>query len=456
MGTRAGRTIRWLGLIVPLCLLVVWLGGGSRLGAADERPRATAEERKLFLPVVNTPRPLRVELQKVATGFDTDTITDIAHAGDERLFVVQREGIIRIVWPDGTIEPQPFLDIRQDVTSDRNWEEGLLGVAFHPDYPNTPYFYIAYTDIRHVRVARVTVDPLNGNQALKNSLRFLMLIRKTEWGGAPSPVHNAGDLTFGPDGYLYIPLGDGGPDPYEATNVPGDPLQNSQRRDTLLGSIARIDVNQTGALGADCGEGDYTIPPGNPFIGDNGCDEIWATGLRNPWRIDFDPATGDLFIADVGEWLREEINFVPAGEGRAANFGWNCYEGSVDYRAQPKWDNPAFDQYFTNCRPADAYWYPVHEYDHSQGECSLTGGVVYRGQEFPFFSGRYLFSDFCSGRIWSLAQDNTGQWQTQQVGQTRFPITTYGRDVHGEVYAGMRDPQGTTDGEVTLFKIVVK
>lgn len=459
MGALAGRLIRWLGLIVPLCLLVIWLGNGSRLGAAVEgntAPRATAEEQKLFLPVVNTPRPLRVELQKFAQGFDTDTITDIAHAGDERLFVAQREGIIRIVWPDGTIQPEPFLDISKDVTSDTNWEEGLLGVAFHPDFPSTPYFFVAYTDLRNIRVARLTVNPLNGNQALKNSMRFLMIVRKPEWGGLPSPVHNAGDLTFGPDGYLYIPLGDGGPDPYVATDLPGDPLGNSQRLDTPLGSIARIDVDQGGLIGPDCGEGDYTIPPGNPFTGGAGCDEIWATGLRNPWRIDFDPANGNLFVSDVGEWLREEINVMPAGQGSGANYGWHCFEGNVDYRNLPKWEDPRFDQYFANCGPAENYVFPVHEYDHSRGECSLTGGVVYRGQEFPMFDGRYLFSDFCSGRIWSLAQDTTGQWQTQQVGQTPFPITTYGRDVNGEVYAGMRDPKGLTAGDVTLFKIVVK
>jgi glucose/arabinose dehydrogenase len=449
-----------LGLLIPLWAIVLWLGSGPRMAAVGDSPapvpRAAAEEQRLFLPIVNTPRPLRVELQRFAKGFDTDTITDIAHAGDDRLFVAQREGLIRIVWPDGTIQPEPFLDITKDVTSNTNWEEGLLGVAFHPDYPNTPYFYIAYTDIRHIRVARVTVNPLNGNQALKNSLRFLMIIRKPEWGGLPSPVHNAGDLTFGPDGYLYIPTGDGGPDPYVATDIPGDPFKNSQRRDTMLGSILRIDVDQKGLLKADCGEGDYTIPPDNPFIGDSGCDEIWSTGLRNPWRIDFDPLNGNLFVADVGEWLREEINVMPAGLGRGANYGWNCYEGTVDYRNLSKWEDSRFDQYFTNCGPREDYVFPAHEYDHSRGECSLTGGVVYRGQEFPFFSGRYLYSDFCSGRIWTLTQDPFGGWVSQQVGQTSFPLTTYGRDVNGEVYAGMRDPKGLTDGDVTLFKIVVK
>ncbi len=230
-------------------------------------------------------------------------------------------------------------------------------------------------------------------------------------GDQPSPVHNAGDLTFGPDGYLYIPLGDGGPDPYVATNVPGDPLNNAQRRDTMLGSILRIDVDENGLTGADCGESGYTIPPGNPFTNVNGCDEIWATGLRNPWRIDFDPANGALYVADVGEWRREEINVLPAGVGSGANFGWHCYEGTVDYKAT--WDPDQFAGYFKDCGPRENYVFPAFEYDHSQGECSLTGGMVYRGENYPFFSGNYLYTDFCTGRIWALSQAYNGDWQSR-------------------------------------------
>ena len=302
------------------------------------------------MPLVSGFPPPRVELVQFAKGFDTDTITDIANAGDERLFVVQREGLIRIVWPDGTIQPEPFLDITRDVTSNLNWEAGLLGLAFHPDYPNTPYFYVLYTDVKNIRVARLTVNPLNGNEASRNSMRFLMIIPKSIWAGQPSPVHNAGDLTFGPDGYLYIPIGDGGPDPYVATNMPGDPLNNSQRRDTALGSILRIDVNENGLTGPDCGEGDYTIPPGNPYTGGAGCDEIWLTGVRNPWRIDFDPANGNLYVADVGEWRREEITVLPAGTGSGANLGWHCFEGTVDYKAV--WDPAQFCRAVQRLRPA--------------------------------------------------------------------------------------------------------
>ncbi|MEZ4515647.1 MAG: PQQ-dependent sugar dehydrogenase [Chloroflexota bacterium] len=461
MGAKWGRRWRWLWLVIPICLTVLLLnkdvhrGSAADAVAGESSPAATTGTR-FFLPVVSAPRAPSVELDKFAQGFKTDTITDIANAGDERLFVVQREGVISIVWPDGTIDPTPFLDIRNDVTSDLNWEQGLLGLAFHPNFPETPYFYIVYTDIQHLRIAQLTVNPVNNNVALPNSMKFLMVIKKPRWDNVPSPVHNAGDLTFGPDGYLYIPIGDGGPDPYVATTVPGDPFNNSQNRGTMLGSILRIDVDGNGLTKADCGEGGYTIPPGNPFTGDSGCDEIWATGVRNPWRIDFDPATGKLFVADVGEWLREEIDVLSVNKDAGANLGWHCYEGTVDYRGLSKWDSPQFDQYFANCGTSEDYTFPVYEFDHSNGECSLTGGVVYRGSEYPFFSGRYLYSDFCTGRIWTLSQNADGQWESQRVGQTPIPITTYGRDVHGEVYVGMRDPKGQTNGDVAIYKLVVK
>lgn len=453
-----GRTLRRLALVIPLCLTVFWLGSGLQTGARAEQPAAGASSidaaaLTTFMPVVSGFPPPHVELVPFAIGFDTDTITDIANAGDERLFVVQREGLIRIVWPDGTIQPEPFVDLTHDVAT-INWEAGLLGLAFHPDYPAAPYFYVFYTDLRNIRVARLTVDPQNANQAIKNSMRFLMIIPKSVWGGQSSPVHNAGDLTFGPDGYLYIPIGDGGPDPYIATKQPGDPLNNAQRRDTALGSILRIDVNENGLRRPDCGIEDYTIPPDNPYIGDTGCDEIWATGLRNPWRIDFDPANGDLYIADVGEWQREEIDVLPAGTGAGANLGWHCYEGTVNYKEL--WDPIQFEGQFRNCGPREDYVFPAYEFDHSNGICSMTGGVVYRGQAYPYFSGTYLYSDFCTGRIWALEQTPAGQWQSRLAGQTQFPISTYGRDVHGEVYAGMRDPKGLTNGDVTLFKVAVK
>ncbi len=186
MGAGLGRSLRWLWLVIPICLTVLWLGVGTRTGASVDAPESAMAETKAFMPLVSGFPPPRVELQQFAKGFDTDTITDIANAGDERLFVVQREGLIRIVWPDGTIEPTPFLDISKDVTSDMNWEQGLLGLAFHPDFPNTPYFYVTYTDIAALRVARVTVDSLNGNPASANSMRFLMVIRKPEWATNPA------------------------------------------------------------------------------------------------------------------------------------------------------------------------------------------------------------------------------------------------------------------------------
>ncbi len=401
----------------------------SVVQAGMARPVASLEQQVYvpqayyFPPAVP---PDSVSLDLFADGFTTSAITDIAHAGDGRLFVVEREGIIRVVMPDGTVLTTPFLDIK-DLVNDSNWEEGLLGLVFHPDYANNGYFYVSFTGEfgANYTLHRYTVsaDP---NVADRNTAVRLLFINK------PDEVHHGGDLAFGPDGYLYASLGDGGPDPLEPDNpeaIPGDYYNNSQNLTTPLGSILRLDVDMTSGIPADCGNGEhYTIPPDNPFVDgpDGNCDEIWVYGFRNPWRFSFDSMTGDMWIADVGEWLREEISFIPAGSPGGLNFGWHCYEGTVDYTTV--WPEVAPD-----CQ-GDDYTMPLIDYPRWQG-CSVTGGFVYWGKEFYALRGHYLFADFCNGHIWRAEQRPTG-WEKVLLLDSPHNISTFGEDVNGELYIG--------------------
>lgn len=404
--------------------LVAWGGTRATATAGTDNNSNT-----VFMPYVGKPRPLQLSMTPFVVGFENKTITVIAHAGDNRLFVGNREGKMWVVNPDGTIIEPPFLDITNRVQHDVNFEQGFLGMAFHPNYPATPYFYIAYTTHSSIEISRGTVSPTNPNMADPQSLQTVMVIAKPQGAGGPSPVHNGGDLAFGPDGYLYIPLGDGGPDPYDPLGVPGDPYNNSQRRNTPLGSILRIDPDPARGLPPDCGfSGMYSVPPGNPWIGDFGCDEIWAIGLRNPWRISFDRLTGDLYISDVGEWKREEINFHRAGAPGGVNYGWHCWEGTVDYTTI----HPSLAP---NCPAGTQFTFPVHEYDHSGGECTVIGGYVYRGNQQPGLNGRYIFGDFCSGRVWAMIREGN-EWQVNLMGRFPIPFSTFGEDVNGELYAG--------------------
>ncbi len=444
MGASSIRPIRLLlWLVLPLLALFAALGPG---GAVADTP---ATGNNIYLPFAVRPPDPQLEFVPFATGLGNKTITDIANAGDERLFVTGRAGEVWIVFPNGAVAPELFFDATNLVQlgadgPENDFEQGFLGLAFHPDYPATPYFYFAYTTPRTVAVARARVSATNPNKVEHGSTSILLSIRKPEKDaeGNLSAVHNAGDLAFGPDGYLYIPIGDGGPDPYDPWGVPGDPNNHSQRRDTLFGSILRIDVNARNGQPQDCGLNNlYTIPPGNPWTGDDGCDEIWAKGLRNPWRIAIDPLNGDMYIADVGEWLREEISFHPGGAAGGANYGWHCWEGNVNYAA-------LFPQFAKNCPAGTTYTPPIYEYSHSQGECSIIGGLVYRGAKYPRLYGRYFFGDWCSGRLWTM-QRESGQWKVYPAGDTVLAYSTFGEDMHGELYAGAYMVG-------TLFKVNVK
>ncbi|MEW5985406.1 MAG: PQQ-dependent sugar dehydrogenase [Chloroflexota bacterium] len=441
-------------IIILLSLSLALLAGFGR-ALALARPSGPLSAPVAHLPIVRVdatpvaPHPAALFLQPVATitDFASDTVTDIANAGDDRLFVVLREGVIKVVAADGQIFT--FLDI-QTLANMLNWEQGLLGLAFHPSYPATPYFYVVYTSENQssIVLARFTVSPGDPNTADPDSHLLLLEIPKPLDHYEPSRVHNGGDLNFGPDGYLYMSVGDGGPDPVPGSPDPGDPNNNSQRTGTLLGKILRIDVDSAGGGAPDCGLTGYTIPPGNPYLGNpaGACDEIWATGLRNPWRFSFDALTGNLLIGDVGEWLFEEVDFQAAGTAGGLNFGWHCYEGNLDYQT-------VYPEVGEDCGEAADYTFPVFDYPHPpqpESGCSVIGGFIYRGNQYLSLSGHYLLADYCSQNAWLLYQDTAGDWQPLFMGSLGHAISTFGEGVDGEIYVGVR----TSDrGAQTIYHL---
>jgi len=318
-------------------------------------------------------------LQLVADGLYRPTL--VTHAGDDRLFILEQSGQIRVV-VNGQLLKQPFLDI-DNLVNDRSNEQGLLGLAFHPDYAQNGQFFVNYTDAKgDTVVARYTVSAAP-NAADPASAETLFTVDQ------PYPNHNGGNLVFGPDGLLYVGMGDGG--------SAGDPQGNGQNPYSYLGKMLRVDVDKT---------------PIQPLI--------WALGLRNPWRFSFDRATGDLFIGDVGQGDWEEIDSVPASAlaEPGPNFGWNIFEGTHRY----------------SDGPADLVVPPIAEYSHAEGGCSVTGGYVYRGADLPELTGNYFFADYCSGIIWSLTPAADGTWERNVFMQTGFTISSFGEDVDGELY----------------------
>lgn len=326
----------------------------------------------------------------------------VTHAFDERLFIVEQAGTIR-VFQDGQLLPTPFLDIQDPVGSTSN-EQGLLGLAFHPNYQENGLFFLNYTDTNgHTNIARyhVSDDP---NVADPASGQILLTIQQ------PFANHNGGMIAFGPDGYLYVGMGDGGSQ--------GDPQGNGQNPGTLLGSILRLDI--------DSADGSYTIPADNPFAADaTARPEVWAYGFRNPWRFSFDRLTNDLFIADVGQNTWEEVSWLENDTPAGQNFGWNHMEGNHCYTA--------------NCDPA-SFVPAIFEYDHTFG-CSISGGYIYRGEQFLSLYGNYFAADFCTGTIWGVFPQPDGSWQSTIVNQSGLPINSFGEDVNGELYIIARTGQ---------------
>jgi glucose/arabinose dehydrogenase len=347
-----------------------------------------------------------VTLEMVASGLSFPLYLT-APDGDSRLFIVEKGGTIRVV-TGGALLPLPFLDISAQVST--GGEQGLLGLAFHPQYAVNGRFVVHYTDA--AGDTQVSEFRVSDNPDVADAASEVSILEHDQ----PFPNHNGGQVLFGPDGYLYIMLGDGG--------SADDPGGRGQSLADLLGSILRIDPLDGGG---------YAVPPDNPFVSTAGArPEIWSYGLRNPWRVAFDPATNDLYIADVGQTRWEEVN-VADGAGRGLNFGWNIMEGPECFQ------DASCDQ--------DGLALPVLSYDHGEG-CSITGGFVYRGAAIPALQGHYFYSDFCQGWVRSFRLENGSvvdqiQWPTLAPGCN---VPSFGRDAAGEMYVM------DTDGVV--FKIV--
>lgn len=434
--------------ILSALILLISLGG---LVSAQDAP-VTAQ------PGGDLPGDPSIQLVQVASGLADPINVAIPDDGSGRVFIVERIGLISILDADGKLLPNPFLDLTELVKIDF-LEQGLLGLAFHPDYAENGLFYVNFTDYHtngdtFIMEFKVSAD--NPDVADRKSGRLLLSIDQ------PYINHNGGTIKFGPDGYLYIAMGDGG--------LGGDPYGVAQRTDTLLGKILRIDVNPSDSH-------PYSIPEDNPFadagvVQSNGITdvigetsglsleaadyhpgarpEIWAIGLRNSWQFSFDRETHDLYIPDVGQVTWEEINFEPAGTEGGQNYGWDWLEGSHCYPAS-----------ITECSRTQVGVLPVAEYKHGPEGCSITGLGIYRGDAHPDLDGIYFASDWCTGKIWGLAPGQDGSWQFEQLLDTELFLTGSGEDPsNGDLYLTscacqfdrQYDPSANPQG--TVWKLV--
>ena len=342
-----------------------------------------------------------LSLQEFASGLDRPVAID--HAGDGRLFVVEQKGVIWELDENGTRSSTAFLNIEEKVNSTGN-EQGLLGLAFSPDFAEDGRFYLNYTmgpTSGSSVVARYKID-IESGKGDEASEEILLEFDQPAWN------HNGGDLHFGKDGFLYISSGDGG--------GADDPNNNAQNKLNYLGKILRIDVSP--AVG-------YTVPSTNPFVNDpSGLDEIWAMGLRNPWRFSFDRLRGDLWIGDVGQNSFEEVNYLPHPLQAGANFGWRCYEADSEFNQ-------------SNCGSKEEYTFPVFKYGRSQG-FSVTGGYVYRGNEQDHFQGNYVFADYVFGRFWIISPRGE-EWFTKQYENFLTDVSAFGENKDGELFVAELD-----------------
>jgi glucose/arabinose dehydrogenase len=331
-----------------------------------------------------------INLEEFATGFTAPV--EITHANDNRMFVVQQNGIIKIVQPNGTLNSADFLNISSKITY--GGERGLLGLAFHPQYATNGYFFVYYNDTSgNITVARYT---RSSNPDVADATTEKIILNQPK----PFSNHNGGSIHFAPDGYLWIVTGDGGSG--------GDPNNNGQNKNSLLGKLLRLDINSSGP---------YNIPPGNPFVGVDGADEVWAYGLRNAWKFNFDTTSGNVMIADVGQGNIEEINRMPITQA-GLNYGWRCYEGNDPYNT-------------SGCAAQSTMTFPVAAYDHSGGKCSITGGYVYRGSLYPALQGKYIFADYCSTQIGILNNDDSITWTSAFSGNN---FSTFGINNQNELF----------------------
>ena len=350
----------------------------------------------ITLLIIASSKGQEIGLEIFATGFSSPVA--IENAGDDRLFVVERGGTIKILNANGTTNSTPFLSLNNSIVLSGG-ERGLLGLAFHPDYVNNRYFYINYTRANDgaTVIARYQTNSTNPNIADPNSAFQILTVAQ------PYSNHNGGTIRFGTDGFLYIGMGDGGSG--------GDPENYAQNKNSLLGKMLRIDIDNGSP---------YAIPATNPFVGVNGADEIWSVGMRNPWKFSFNRLNGDLWIADVGQNMSEEINKVNAPITPGLNFGWRCYEANFLYNG-------------SGCGSASNYFFPVNDYALDQEFCSITGGYVYTGNLYPNFQNKYFFADFCANKIGYVNENGSEiTWTNAFNGN----FSTFGEDLNGELYVG--------------------
>ena len=350
-------------------------------------------------------------LSQVASGFTR--VTTLASAGDDRMFVCEKAGVIKFFRPYVGSTSTTFLNINSRVVniSSDNDERGLLGLAFDPNYAQNGRFYVNYiNNSGNTVIARYTVSATDPNAGNFDSEQILLTVTQ------PYTNHNGGCLAFGSDGYLYIGMGDGGSG--------GDPQNYSQNPNSLLGKMLRLDVSGNNA--------GYAIPTDNPFTAADDPtnsirDEIWAIGVRNPWRWSFDRITGDMWIADVGQNAYEEVNVQPASSTGGENYGWRCYEANNTYNT-------------SGCLAQSNYTFPVYNYGHTGGACSVTGGYVYRGNVYNSVFGRYFYTDYCDGIIRGIIPNGTGGFTNESHGTfVQFQYTAFGEDAYGEVYIAQQN-----------------
>jgi glucose/arabinose dehydrogenase len=369
----------------PLLVLGILIAGCARSHSGSGGPRHAS------VP------PGTVALQQIAGGLASPVGLEAPDDGTGRLFILEQPGTIRI-FDSGALLPADFLDIRSKVNFDG--EQGLLGLAFHPDYRNNRKFIIHYDRLSGAAIQSVIAEYLTSNsdpaQADPASERILLTVDQ------PFGNHKGGQLAFGADGFLYLALGDGGSG--------GDPLGHGQDLNVLLGKILRIDIDATS------GGNQYAIPTDNPFAGGGGLPEIWAYGLRNPWRFSFDGPTGRLFCADVGQSAREEIDLIVKG----GNYGWNTMEGTLCF-------NPP-----NGCSSAGLIP-PIFDYGHDEGD-AVIGGFVYRGSAIPSLAGVYIFGDLDAGKVWCLQEGPSGTWTRSTLFATGRTLSSFGEDRAGELY----------------------
>lgn len=439
---------RAVGLV---CFALLFAGSALLPAAAQDAaptPQGAPPLADVATPGGTLPGNPAIQLVKIAGGLADPINMTSAFDGSGRLFIVERIGRILIVDKSGQLLPDPFLDISNLVKTDF-LEQGLLGLAFHPKYKDNGLFYVYYSDFRtngDVVLAEFHVSGDDPNAADPKSERVLFTTDK------PYTNHNGGTIHFGPDGYLYLSIGDGG--------LAGDPYDNAQKIDVLLGKILRIDVDSRDA-------GEYGIPADNPYantgkvlpsdqanqMAQDGSyhpaakREICDWGLRNPWQHAFDPKTGDFYVADVGQNSWEEIDFFPAGQQCGWNLGWDHNEGAHCYPPTV----PACDK--TGALP-------VANYSHAGGDCSITGIGVYRGQTSTALDGIYFNSDYCSGKVYGLTRDQNGAWVYQMLLATALKVTGAGQDEAGELYVTAcscqynRDYDPLANPGGTLWRIV--